>query len=128
VGGVEVLSILPSGEQLETRVAAMAPTEPDILRVLDALRFLERETGKILNVERIETGFRGTPALRRTSNSGLRSVTFFQTICVENGEYVDYCQVMNDRYEEHYSSFTAAVFDFAEFVLPSNPQPGSSPA
>jgi hypothetical protein len=127
-GTREMLTFAPDDERLETLVIEMTPSEPNFQRLVDALKLMEAETGNPLNIEVFDNGsgagFPIFPAIRRNSKTK-SGHNFSQIIGINDIGYVNYIQVMGDRYNKGYKSFVEAVFDFAEYVLPSAPQPGS---
>jgi hypothetical protein len=113
---VELPGNIKAGLELEPRIATMAPAEPNLVRLLEALRLLESSWGEDLDIV-VDVNQDGHGYLRRTFRSGKMTTNW--NVGIKAGKYVNACMTGADQYETIFPDFVAAAFGFGGRVQPS---------
>jgi hypothetical protein len=97
--------------ELEERIAEMAPDEPDILILFEAIRVLEERWQLNLNIEvSYKSKTQAQTILRQKIPQG--KGTLYSNMGITGGNYTNSCQFAADTYEIIYSNFVAAAYGF----------------
>ena len=101
--------------ELEERIAQMAPKEPDILVLYEAIKLLQQCLGLNFDIEvSHKSNIQLNTVLRRRIKQEYGILYF--NMGVVNGHYTNSCQFSADRTETIYANFVAAAYGFCQKV------------